>query len=581
MRRQAVSLFAIALAARLLFLHATPDSAWAGSALYKGDAALWLEWASALEQGRAFELGLPLRPPGMAYLVAAAGSASLAGVAWLKLLWCVLGAAVVALFAAAARQSFGARVAWVSGLLCAFSTGLLALSTSLNNETPYLVLVGASFLFHPSLLAARRVWLFAPWAALHALACLIRVEHLALFLLLAGWLGLRWWRGESRPGARTLAAAGVAAAIGFLVPLAPWHLHAWRAIARFNQGDPATGAAEREALAAVERALSGLRWEQSARLARDELPAFARRQAALFVAATVAYRGATVVRGADFAVLDEAFGCRPPPLPAHPFVALYGPLSFALAHHPRAGAGFSRAALNEPPPLAGGAARYPPALVAGLPPPNLALVYPPHACLVADGYRHGWGSIRARPAAALGRAGEALHHFWAGAALGFTGSGLPLGLAGARAPVDLVVPDPRPVVTLWRLAWLALCVLGVAAARERDALAPWLLLLASKLLVTVLFFGYARQGAACIPALAPLAALAIDRWLLVPAASRWARVPRFAATLLVLLALGMEAERSLDPPVLRLDGSPINSHDPLAAEDHAAHQLTVEGSPSR
>jgi hypothetical protein len=119
------------------------------------------------------------------------------------------------------------------------------------------------------------------------------------------------------------------------------------------------------------------------------------------------------------------------------------------------------------------------------------------------------------------------------------------------------------------------------AARQRAALAPWLLLLASKLLVTVLFFGYARQGAACIPALAPLAALAIDRWLLVPAARRSARAPRLAAALLVLLGLGMEAQRFLDPPVLRLDGSPITARDPLAAEDHAVHRLTVEGPPSR
>ncbi|HXT20116.1 MAG TPA: hypothetical protein VN923_05155 [Thermoanaerobaculia bacterium] len=596
MRRQVIALFAIALAARFLFLHATPDAAWAGSALYKGDAALWLDWADAIEQGRVFELGLPLRPPGMAYLVAALGSGSLAAVPGLKVLWCVLGASVVALFAAAARQSFGERVGWVSGLLCAFSTGLLALSTSLNNETPYLVLVGASFLFHPALIAGRRAWLFAPWAAVHGLACLIRVEHLALVVLIGGWLAVRRWRGNAPAAApsvkrarvarestkpASLGAVALAAACGFLLPLVPWHLHAWRAIARFNGGDPTTGAAERQALAGVEQALSGVSWDESARRERDELPAFARPQAALFVAATVAYRGGTVVRGTDFSILDEAFGCRPRPLPVHPFVALYGPLSFALAQHPRAGAGFSRAALNEPPPLAGGAGRYPPALVAGLPPPNLALVYPPHACLLADGYRSGWRSIRADPAAAFRRAGEALRLFWAGAALGFTGRGMPLGLSGLREPVDLAVPEPRPLVTLWRLGWLALCALGVVAARERSALVPWLLLLASKLLVTVLFFGYARQGAACIPALVPLAALAIDRWLLVPAERRSALVPRRAATLLVVLGLGIEAQRALDPPVLRLDGAPISARDPFAADDHAAHGLTVVSSPSR
>jgi hypothetical protein len=586
MRRQVVLLFAVALAARLLFLHATPDSAWPGNALYKGDAGIWLDWAAAIEQGRAFELGLPLRPPGMAYLVAALGSASAPGIAGLKFLWCALGAAVVALFAAAARQSFGARVAWICGLLGAFSTGLLALSTSLNNETPYLVLVAASFLFHPALLAARRPALYAPWAALHALACLIRVEHLALFLLLAGWIALRRWRADSRSTAAAAAmAAGLAAALGFLVPLIPWHLHAWSAIARFNHGGAEAGAAERQALDQVEQAIAGLRWEESARRERHELPAFARPQAALFVAATVAYRGATVVRGEDFAVLDEAFGCRPLPLPAHPFVALYGPLSFALAHHPGAGGGFSRAALREPPRLAGGAGRYPPALVSGLPPPSLALVYPPHACLVADGYRHGWRSIRADPAAALRRAGESLRIFWSGAALGWSGRNLPLGLDGVRAPVDLATPQPRPAVTLWRFALLALCAFGLAAApntaggtaRDRAALAPWLLFLASKLLVTVLFFGYARQGAACIPVLALLIALAIERGLVTPAASRRPQAPRLAAFLAVALGLGIELQRFLAPPVLRLDGAAITNTDPLPADDHAAHRLAVAG----
>ena len=331
----------------------------------------------------------------------------------------------------------------------------------------------------------------------------------------------------------------------------------------------------------VERAVAGLRWEESARRERDELPAFARPQSALFVAATAAYRGATIVRGEDFAVLDEAFGCRPLPLPARPFVALYGPLSFALAHHPGAGAGFSRAALHDPPPLAGGAGRYPPALVAGLPPRNLALVYPPHACLVADGYRHGWRSIRADPAAALRRAGESLRIFWTGAALGWTGRNIPLGLDGVRAPVDLATPEPRPEVKLWRIALLALCVLGVAAARNRAALIPWLLLLASKLLVTVLFFGYARQGAACIPALALVAALTIDRWLVTPAAARWPRAPRFAAVVAVALGLGIEIQRFLAPPVLRLDGTAITGTDSLPADDHAAHRLVVGSSRSR
>ena len=65
----ALLLFVAALALRWLFWQATPDAAWPYSACYKGDAPVWLAYAEALREGRPFELGLPMRPPGAAYLI--------------------------------------------------------------------------------------------------------------------------------------------------------------------------------------------------------------------------------------------------------------------------------------------------------------------------------------------------------------------------------------------------------------------------------------------------------------------------------------------------------------------------------
>src|SRR5262245_25530681 len=69
-RALALVVFALALVLRLLFWRATEDRAWPYSVAFKGDAALWLEYAGALREGRPFELGLPIHPPGAAWLVA-------------------------------------------------------------------------------------------------------------------------------------------------------------------------------------------------------------------------------------------------------------------------------------------------------------------------------------------------------------------------------------------------------------------------------------------------------------------------------------------------------------------------------
>lgn len=578
-----VLLFLLALALRLLFWQATPDAGWAYSAFYKGDAPVWLAYAEALQKNQPFELGLPLRPPGAGYLVAWLWNGRPSGLPWLRFLWCVMGAAVVPLVYRAARSAFGFRAALLTGLVTAASTGLLVLSTSLNNETPYLLLVAALLALAEPLRLRPRPGLLAAGGALHGLACLVRVEHALFFALMTGWLVVSWVRSD-RPqtGTGKHAVAPAAASTGvllaaFVLVLAPWQLHAWRAVHRFNTEPPALDLATAQALAEVEQAVSYLRWRPGAEAERDALPACCRRNAADFVAATVAVRRGREVAAEDFQLLDEAFGSRPEALPEHPFVALYGPLNFYLANHAGASGGFSRAPLEVPPPLAGGIHRYPAFLVAGLPPPQLTLTYPPHLTIVRRGYRLGWEWIRAHPGAFARLAGEKLQRFWQGAALGLGGWDLPLGLSGVRQPVDLAVPQ-GPLATLWRLAVLGLAATGLWAGRRCWELVPWTAFLASKVVVTVAFFGYARQGATVIPVVALLAVLGLGRWLPesepAPAARRrWLRGA--AAAGLVLLAL--EGLRWGLGPEVRLDGLPVGATDPFPVDQYVERRVEVEG----
>lgn len=562
----ALGLFGWALALRLLFWQATPDARWAYSALFKGDAVLWLEYARALQVGGAFELGLPLRPPGNAYLLAAVWDGTAAGVPFLRGLFTVMGAAVPAVLFLAAEGPWGRRPALLAGALAAASSGLLVLGSSLNNETPYLLLVLGALGLAPGLGARPRPGRLAAFTVLNAVALLFRAEHILLYGLWLAWLALGW-----RPQGLRRAAGLLAASLAGLAALVlPWHLSARRAIERFNTRPPVTTPGEEAALGQLESALSGLAWEPAATAEREGLPAFARRHAADFVAATVAHRGGQAVRAGDFGVLTEAFGVRPEPLASRPLVALYGPLNFALANHPRAQGGFSRAALEEPPPLAGGAARYPPALVSGLPPPDLTFVYPPHVALVNHGYAIGWRWLAADPARALALSARKLGIFWSGAATGFGGDNLPLGSSGLRRAVDLVVAD-GPTAWAWQAVVLGLALVGLWAA-PRAPLVPWLLWLGSKLAVTVAFFGYARQGAAVFPVVAVLVAVALDRWTR-------RRLPDRAALLVLgaaaVVSLVLEAGRLAQHPEIRIDGQLVTTRDPFPPDLHRDQHVEV------
>lgn len=567
--RTAALLFAFALALRVLFWQATADSAWPYSAAFKGDAVVWLDYARAVSRGREYELGLPIHPPGTAYLVAALWNGRSSGFFSLRLVWCLLGAVGVTLLYGALRRDFGERPALFAAGLAAGATSLLLLSSSIDSELPYLVLALTGFWLVGTLREGLGLGRLLAWAAVSGLACLFRVEHVAFFLATLAWLCWGWVRRASAAPTRLATLAG-AALLAFALPLVPWHASTWAALARFDDVPPI----EQGPQAALTREVTGLSWDDDAARWRETLPAFARPTGASFVAATVIHQGRARVSVADTALLDQAFGYTPRALTRHPFVSLYGPLNFALANRPGSNGGFSTALLEQPPPLRPNPASYPPALVAGLPPPQLALVYPPHLWLVNEGYAIGLGFLRSQPGEALRLFARKLRWFWAGAASGFGGYNLPLGLSGTRRAVDLVVADPSPWSAAWRLALLGLAAAGLWAGR-RAALFPWIAWAGVRLLAAAAFFGYARLGAGLVPVLALLCALAAERWLW-PRLSGTSLKPERLFVAAALLLLGAEAWRCASHPELRVDGRPITSRaDPFPFDLHRDQALEV------
>jgi hypothetical protein len=545
-RRLALLLFAAALLTRLLFWQATADRDWAWSAFYKGDAPLWIEYAYALQHDQPFELGLPIHPPGTAWLGSLLWNGRQSGMAWLRFAWVLLGACIPLLVFLAADRAFGLRAAAIAGGFTTISTGLMILSASIDSETPYLVLVVASFWLGGEMKTGRQI---AIWSALNGMACLFRVDHLLFSVLALAFFAIRW---------RAIKPLMVSL-IFFALPLVPWHLHAWSAIRRFNEEPRQLTPVEEHAVSSVEQALQDMPWTEDARRRRDELPGFVRRTGTSFVTATVYFRGGRTIRGEDFSVLEEAFGYFPRPLQRFPFVSLYGPLNFYLANNPQATSGFDRSPLDAPPPLAGGPSRYPSFLIQGLPPAQLSFVYPPHLRLFNEGYAHGRQWIADHPRHFARLAARKASHFLAGATHGVTGYGVPAGLSGMRRAVDLVAPEPP---LLWQIAILALSLVGIALHWRNAALWPWLLFLASKIAVAILFFGYARQGALVIPVLAVLIGLA---------ASRWNEQRTMTITAIILVAaLATEIVRFASRPSILLDGGFV---DPV--EVHRDHIVEV------
>jgi hypothetical protein len=577
--------FFLALALRLLFLFSLPDPGGAHNPYYSGDTPTWLEYARAIQAARPFDLGLPLRPPGVAYLVALLWSGQESGLLFLKLAWSFMGAATVALFFLAVLRSFGLRVAAIATLAISASTGLMILSTSPNNETPYLLLVIGSFTLWEAIRHRPRLHVLLIWATLHGLACLIRAEHVLFFALVSAYLAWAWSRSVDGGAAWKISLGrGALLVTLFALPLLPWQLHIFTQIEHFNRTPLPLSPATEQAYLQLEQALEGLPWTDEAAREKEALPAFCRRPMSDFVAATVAVRGGSEVTGDDFRIIEEAFGSRPEPIFAYPFVTIYGGLNFCLANNPWASGGFTRAPLEVPPPLTGGASRYPGFLIAGLPPPDLAFSYPPHLEIVNHGYRLGWSWIVSHPGDYLSLAFRKLRIFWSGTTLGFTGYNLPLGISGVRRAVDLVAPEGETGVALWRGAGGVILLLGLWFGRRQEALAPWLLLLATKVVATLAFFGYAREGAVVIPVFALLIGLLAARGMPRLAAFSATSVREFpearrwflACCALALIMVAVEAYRWQAEPVITLDGRQVGVGSPFPEPDYEDRRLEVK-----
>ena len=568
------ALFLFAFVLRLLFWQATPDRSWAYSAYYQGDALVWLEYAAALRNDLPFAQDLPLRPPGNAYLVAMLWDGTQGGLSWLKLAWCLMGALSVPFLYKAARDAFGYPAALAVGLATAAASPLLIFATSINNETPYLFLVSLLLAtFHRNGLSPSLPRL-AGWGLLNALACLFRAEHLLFFLLATAALLFSSWRHDRigttprRIGKRL----GVIAATAVLA-LLPWHLAAWSAARDWNRREPALPPDTEQAMAGFERQLSFLAWDAEAKAQEAALPAFIRRTMANFVAATVAWRGGREVRGTDFEILDQAFGSRPEPVSEFPLIALYGGLNFHLANPGDGSGGFSRAALEAKPPLEGGAERYPPVLVGGLPPNDLALTYPPHLEAVNRGYSLGFGWIADHPAAAAALVARKAAIFWSGAAPGLGGFNLPLGLSGERRKVDLVVPRGA-LATGYKLVLLGFCLFGIYLNRRRLEAAGFFILLFTQLVASLAFFGYARLGGLAIPAVAAFAACGVAALPWRFATLKEKRLTRFALAAGFALLVA-EVLRTVDSPLPHLDGVSTAQGDPFDPDVHEIRRLEL------
>ncbi len=541
----ALLLLLLSLAMRLLFAAATPDGGACWHIGFQGDAPLWQDLAARFAHGvQDPETMLPWRPPGMQWFVSLLTNGDGGSLRTVRFVFVLFGAAIPPVVWLLLRRVIEPRTALVAAVLCAVSANLMLLSSGLHVETPYLLGVLLTLFDQRRLGSGAPPWIAARWGLAHGLLCLVRAEHVlvvAAFAALAVAGGLRW------------RAFGLAM-IAFALPLVPWQLHANAQVAAFNTGAPALPP-------------TALPWDSDATAALRTMPSFQQVPVQQFVTDTIRTRGGARVRDPDLGVVREAYGVDPVPLVPR-FLALQGAMDFFLANTPEAAGGFSRAALDRPPPLAGGDSRYPPGLRSVLPRGGaFSLNYPIHLDAFVNGYARGLAEIGADPVDAAGRVLRKLWHGVQGATGGLGGFAAPIGLSGVRRPVDLVTAT-GPWADVWRAFVCVVAAFGWWRLRRERALWPLLVFAAVRFVVLAAFFGYARQGALCVPIVAIGAASTLAT-VLRGLPTRTAKGLLAACVGALLVA---EAVRATGAPVA-VDGRPWLG--PVRGEPQfAAHTLT-------
>ena len=482
--RHAALLFVASLALRAAHWLLSPERAGAFGASYQGDAPYWQMFCNGTA---GLEAALPFRPPGMRWLAESLwdgrGPAHL-----LRAVMTLLGALVPPALYLGLRRSFEPCVALLAAWICACSNALIVLGSGLHVEIPYLLLCTLAIGDFERVRTSAAPLAAARWGLLNAAACLFRAEHLLFVALSIAWLA--WKKREHR--ARDL---GIAAAT-LVIALLPWQSRVASTIADFNDGR-VDGTQRVPPLPPP----GSLPWDDDAIATVRALPAFAQLPTAAFVSDTARVRGEKRITRDSLAFLDEAYGCRPEPLHT-PLLALYGPLNFFLANCAESEGGFTRAALDRRPQLLGGESRYPQGLLAVLP-KDLSLGYPPHLDAVNHGYRLGLQWITQHPLEAVALCAQKLAITWRGAAAGFGLCNAPLGRDGIREPVDFVTPESA-FATAWRALLLVLAAVGAGRLRRHEAASGLQIWLLARFFLAACFFGYARLGATCLPAIALL-----------------------------------------------------------------------------
>jgi hypothetical protein len=530
-RNRALSLFVLGAFVRTCFWLATPDRELPTSIAYEGDAPKWLQLLAGGESD--IQNALPLHPPGMTWLMPVLTDGN--SFVFARAVMVVLGALLAPLLYLLLRRNFSERVAVLTGGLCAVSSGLVVVGSGLHSDIPYLLLFVAGLFPFEKLRKEASTLAAITFGLLQALACYFRAEHMAFAGMALLWLFVR-----NRPHGRI---GAVVAAVTMIAAFVPWQMHASDMVNRANKhGFPGRS----PVLPMPPRALP---WDVNAMDVINRVPAFARFETYAFVNDTVKMRGGSRVTVSDLDVLDEAFGYRPEPL-STPLLVMYGPMNFCLANYETSTGMFSRSAFDHRPPLKGGAERYSSDIkVFFVPNTPLHWGYPPHLEIINHGYRIGLERWFARPGWALWLMGQKLLHSWRGIATGVGSYSMPFGMSGVREPVDMTV-SMNGIAAVWRALLLALALFGLWTARTACGAVPFVLFTLSKLLAIVLFFGYARMGALCIPSFALLWAIAVDRLVLARLSAGWVIRLLWITVTIVVLVEGVRCFMGESPKML-------------------------------